>query len=199
MRQKEGLMKIARFLGAVLVVSLTAFPETKNLGMGAYTSESGAILLLVDSALVARTLDNPYVMFYAFMACKDINQKITVAAKDIVVVYKGKEYSLPSGKELREKHKGMLRHLRLYANMGKEGVEASWIQAYKFPSRAHYFNERESNPTIPALAEWSMYGLYGFSMPLFIENIGFAKGDTVIFKVRDAKNPELNGEVEVVL
>jgi hypothetical protein len=44
-----------------------------------------------------------------------------------------------------------------------------------------------------------MYGIRGFRTPLYFKNPGFAKGDKLVFVVRDVKKPDLTGECTVVL
>jgi hypothetical protein len=44
-----------------------------------------------------------------------------------------------------------------------------------------------------------MLGFNGFMTPLYFKNPGFAKGDRLTIKVRDAKDPALTGECDVVL
>ncbi len=44
-----------------------------------------------------------------------------------------------------------------------------------------------------------MVAFHGFMSPLYFKNPGFVKGDKLTIKVRDAKNPAVTGECEVVL
>jgi hypothetical protein len=137
-------------------------------------------------------------MFYAIMGSKDINLNISVAAKDIVIVYKGQKLSLPSVKELRDNYNGMRRDLDLYRHLGKEGVCSSWVCYYDFLPAPNFY------PVLDLCSDLAadmghMNGIYGFQTPLYVKNPGFAKGDKLIFKVRDVKNPNLTGECTVTL
>jgi len=209
-------MKTFRFVLIVLLLSVAALPQTqetpppepqtgpdqtvvtKDLGLGAFANDNGSILLAIDTALVTRTLDNPYVMFYAFMASKDINQNISVAAKDIVVVFKGQEYSLPTVKELRTNYNGLIRDFDLYRQLGKEGINASWVRFYDFLPAPNFYPTLDLRSDL-ATDAGHMYGIRGFETPLYLKNPGLAKGDMLIFKVRDTKNPDLTGECAVTL
>jgi hypothetical protein len=137
-------------------------------------------------------------MFVIYMAAKDQGQAVTVAAKDVVMVYKGQEYPMPTVKELRANYKGEIRDVDLYQRLGKEAVGASWVRMYQFPESSNFF------PTLMQTAglaadEGHMVGYWGFLTPLYFKNPGFAKGDKLTIKVRDKKNPDLAGECEVVL
>jgi len=192
-------MKYARILLAGLVLVTAANAEaTKDLGLGAFSNESGAVLVAVDAAVVNQMKDNPYVMFVLFLASKDQNQAITIAAKDVVMVYKGRELRMPSVKELRAEYQGGARDLDFYRRLGKEGIMASWVRLYEFPEKANFFPPLTLASSL-AVDEGYLIGNKGFLTPLYFKNPGFAKGDTLTIKVRDKKNPELIGECDVVL
>ncbi len=191
-------MKLLRIALIVLVLSAAAYPQTENLGMGSFSNESGAILMTVDASLANRIVNSPYVMFYAFLGSKDHGQPITIAAKDVVMVYKGQEYPMPSLKELRAKYSGEIRDLDFYRRLGKEAVAGSWVRMYQFPENSNFFPTLTQAAELPA-DEGHMVGYWGFLTPLYFKNPGFAKGDTLTIKVRDKKNPQLAGECDVIL
>lgn len=191
-------MKIVRIGLMALILVVAAQAQTKDLGLGAFSNESGAILMAVDASLVNLDRSNPYVMFVAFFASAGNGKPVTVAAKDVVMVYKGQEYRMPSVKELRNEYRGAIRDLSFYQRLGKEGIMASWIRFYDFPERSNFFPP----PTLSAplaSSEGSMVGQHGFMTPLYFKNPGFAKGDKLLIKVRDAKDPAIAGECDVVL
>jgi len=191
-------MKLLRIALIALVLSAAVYPQTSDLGMGTFSSENGAILMTVDASLVNRIVNSPYVMFYAFLGSKDQGQAITVAAKDVVMVYKGQEYPMPSLKELRKNYAGEIRDLDFYRRLGKEAVAGSWVRMYQFPENSNFFPPLTQSAALPT-SEGHMVGYWGFLTPLYFKNPGFAKGDTLTIKVRDKKNPQLAGECEVVL
>jgi hypothetical protein len=199
-------MKVLQSVFLVLLLTVTAFSQpqgireavTSDFGLGAFANDSGPILLTVDSALVSRTLDNPYVMFYAYMASKNGNRKISVAVKDIRVLYNGRELTLPTISELRGNYNGINRDYTLYHELGKEGVIASWVRMYMFPPRPNFYPPMNMSTEV-AVDTGSMFGFYGFQTPLYLKNPGFSKGDHLTFVVRDRKNPDLMTECEVVI
>ena len=191
-------MKLLRFALIALVFSAVAYPQTTDLGMGAFSNDKGAILVAVDAALINQAIDSSYVMFYVFLAAKDQSQSLSVAAKDVVMVYKGQEYPMPSLKDLRDNYRGEIRDIDFYQHLGKEGIIASWVRLYQFPEKANFFPPLTLMSTL-AVDEGHMAGFYGFMTPLYFKNPGFAKGDKLTIKVRDTKNLQLAGECEVVL
>lgn len=191
-------MKLLRIALIALVLSAAAYPQTSDLGMGTFSSENGAILMTVDAGLANRIAGSPYVMFFVFLGSKDQSQAVTVAAKDVIMVYKGQEYSMPTVKELRANYRGGIRDLDFYRHLGKEGINASWVRLYQFPEKANFFPPLTLRSTL-AVDEGHMAGFYGFMTPLYFKNPGFAKGDKLTIKVRDMKNSQLAGECEVIL
>jgi hypothetical protein len=191
-------MKILKIAAIVLALAAAAYPQTKDLGMGAFANESGQILMAVDAQLVDQSVGRPYAMFMLFMGAKDKNMSITVAAKDVVMVYKGEEYHMPTITELRDNYRGEIRDLNFYRRLGKEGVIASWVRFYDFPEKANFFPPLTMRSTL-AITEGHMIALNGFMTPIYFKNPGFAKGDHLTIKVHDLKDPSVTGECEVVL
>jgi hypothetical protein len=196
--RKEISMKILKVALVALVLVAAAYPQTKDLGLGSFSNEKGPILMAVDASLVNQSIGNPYSMFVLFMAPRDKNVLATVAAKDVVMVYKGQEYHMPSFGELREDYGGVVRDLDFYRHLGKEGIISSWVRLYEFPEKANFFPPLTLRSKL-AVTEGHMNAFYGFMTPIYFKNPGFAKGDKLTIKVRDAKNPQLVGECEVVL
>ena len=190
-------MKLAKIAMIILVLSSLAYPQTKDLGMGAFSNQSGPILMAVDASLVNLDKNSPYVMFVAFMAAA-ADQAYAVAAKDVVMVYKGQEYRMPSIEEIRRAYGGQIRDLDFYRHLGKEGINASWIRYYEFPEKSNFFPPLTSSAPLASSAG-HMASKLGFMTPLYFKNPGFAKGDKLTIKVRDMKDPSLTGECEVIL
>ncbi|HSA95244.1 MAG TPA: hypothetical protein VLJ16_04285 [Acidobacteriota bacterium] len=190
-------MKLAKIALAVLILAVAAAPQTKDLGLGAFSNESGAILMAIDAALVNQNLNSPYVMFVAFMAAAG-DQALAVAAKDVVMVYKGQEYHMPSLQELRGHYRGEIRDLDFYQRLGREGLNASWIRYYRFVSDTPFFPPLTTNAPLAA-KEGHMSANLGFLTPLYFKNPGFVKGDKLTIKVQDVKNPDLTGACDIVL
>jgi hypothetical protein len=189
-------MKILRSVLVLLFLGAVAYPQTEDLGMGAFANEHGPILLAVDASLADLMLDNPYVFFVVYMAARDQNQPIVVSRNDVVMVYNGQEYHLATIKELRENYRGEIRDIDFYRHLGKEGVISSWVRFYNF-QRADFFPPLSINKAPLPTEEASLFGFVGFRTKCYFKNPGFKKGDSLIIKVKDKKNPALSGEVAV--
>ncbi len=191
-------MKTLRILLSLLILGGAAFAQTKDLGMGAFENEKGAIKLAVDAALVDENLKSPYVMFVLYMAAAKEQQEIVVGREGVVMVYDGQEYKMPSVAELRKEYKGEIHDVGLYRHLGKEGIIATWMRLYDFPQRADFFPPLTLNAPVKA-DEGSMMNFIGFRTKLYFKNPGFKKGDKLTIRVTAKNNPALTGEVEVVL
>lgn len=183
---------------AMAVLAAAAYPQTVDLGMGAFANEKGPILVAVDAAMVDQARSSPYVMFMLFMGVADKKSSYTVATKDVVMVYKGQEYHMPSFSELREEYRGQVRDLDFYRRLGKEGIISSWVRFYEFPETATFFPPLTLNSTL-AISQGYMVAFKGYMTPIYFKNPGFAKGDKLAIKVQDVKNPAITGECDVVL
>ncbi len=190
-------MKFLRYACLFLILCAVAYPQTKDLGMGAFSNEQGPIVLVIDASLADLKLDSPYVMFMAFMGGKK-DQNITISRDDIVMVYNGQESKMPSVQELREKYMGETNDRDIYRRLGKEGVISSVMRLYQFRDQYDFFPVLGLKDRI-AGDEGSINGYVGFKTRFYFKNPGFKKGDTVLFKVRDKKNSELTGECALVL
>ena len=191
-------MKIFKSILFVLLLSAAAYGQTEDLGMGAFASERGPILVAVDAALVDFQINSPYVMFVFYMAAKNQNKDIVVGRDTITMTYQGQEYKMPTIKELRENYKGEIHDVDFYRHLGKEGIISAWVRFYNFPQRADFFPPLTMRGTL-AVDEGSMYGFTGFRTKVYFKNPGFKKGDKVTFIVHDKKNPKLSGEVTLTL
>lgn len=196
---KEDSVKILKSICLLLLLCVAAYGQTEDLGMGAFANEHGQILLAVDAALVDFQINSPYVMFVMYMAAKTQNQDIVVGRDTVVMVHQGHEYKMPSLKELREKYRGEIHDVDFYRHLGKEGIISSWIRFYNFVQGVDFFPPLTLRKTALAVDEGSMYGFKGFRTKVYFKNPGFKKGDKVIFKVWDKKNPKLSGEVAAVI
>jgi hypothetical protein len=191
-------MKIFTTVLALLVLSAVAFPQTEDLGMGAFSNEKGPIMLAVDASLINLDLTSPYVMFVVYMASKSENQNIAVSRDGVVMVYNGQEYKMPSLQDFRKNYKGEIRDVNFYRQLGKEGIISSWMRLYDFPASGDFFPPLTLRAPLKT-DEGSMYNFTGFRTKCYFKNPGFKKGDKLILRVTAKNKPELTGEVEVVL
>ncbi len=182
----------------VIFCAAFAYPQTQDLGNGAFANEKGPILMAVDATQVLQDMKSPYSLFVLFLAAKDQKQDITVSRNDVTLVYKGQEYKMPSVAELRKNYKEEIRDVDFYRRLAAGGLVSSWIRIYKFPERSDFFPVfRPGTPT--PVDEGSMTGDIGFRTKCYFKNPGFEKGDKVIIRVRDKKKADITSEVEVTL
>ncbi len=181
---------------ALLALATAASAQTISLGQNVFYNNEGAITLVIDAALVVRKLDSPYVMFVAYMVA-NANESMQVKRQDVVMIYNGQEYKMPSLEEWRKEYKAANADLTQYLALGKETLVLSQLRNYKFQWDLDFFPVlgREPRPT----DQGSFAGLIGFKTKLYFKNPGFKKGDQLVIKVTDSKNPELTGSCGVVL
>jgi len=191
-------MRILKVMALFFIVCAAAYPQTQDLGMGAFSNDQGAIKLAVDASLIERQMDSPYAMFILYMAANKENDNITVGRENVVMVYGDQEYKMPSVEELRKNYGGEIHDLDFYRHLGKEGIYSSWMRFYEFPQRADFFSAITGRAPL-SVDQGSMSNFIGFRTKCYFKNPGFKKGDKLILKVRDKKDANLTGEVEVVL
>lgn len=191
-------MKALKIALALAVMCAAAYSQTQDLGLGAFSNEAGPILLAVDAKLVIDDIKSPYSMFVVWMAAKNTNQSLVVSRDNVVMIYKGQEYKMPSLEELRKKYKGEIRDITFYRHLEKAGIISSWIRFYKFTTRTDFFPPLTLRAPVP-VDEGSMTDSIGFSTKCYFKNPGFEKGDKLTIRVSDKKNPQITGEVEVTL
>lgn len=192
-------MKIIRCAAMLLVLCVVAaFPQTKDLGMGAYSNEKSPITLVVDTSLVRLKIDSPFIMFYAWMGATEDNKEIVVTPKTVVMLYNGQEYPLATIEEMRKTYNGEKDDSDIYRNLGKEAVISSQMRLYRYVREGDFFPVLGPNATTP-VEEASLYSDIGFRTKLYFKNPGFKKGDKAIIKVWDKKDPKISVEVEVAI
>lgn len=191
-------MKSFKIVFALLVLSVTAFAQTNDLGLGAFSNDKAPIMLAVDAGVASRDIASPYVLFVVWMASKDQNRNIVVDRKGVTLVYNGQEYQMPAYKELRKNYGAEVRDITLYQHLGKEGIASSWIRFYKFPGGGDFFPPQTARARIKT-DQGSMSGFYGFVTKCYFKNPGFKTGDKVVIRVTAKNKPDLSGEVAVVL
>jgi hypothetical protein len=181
----------------ILTLSVAASAQfTVNLGQSVFYNNEGAITLVIDAALAVRKLDSPYVMFVAYMVA-NTNANMQVNRKDVVMVYNGQEYKMPSLEEWRKEHRGANADLTQYSRLGKESLILSELRNYNFQWDLDFFPVLGREPR--HTDEGSFAGTIGFKTKLYFKNPGFKKGDEIVIKVVDSKNPEVTGSCAVVL
>jgi hypothetical protein len=188
-------LKIHRFLLFLLLCALFS-AETVYLGNNIYYDDGGAINLAADARVATRILDSPYVMFMLYMtADKDVSASID--RNNIVLVYKDKEYKMPSLSDLRKNYHADARDMELYWQLGMENLSFSDIRHYYFNLTGDFFPAQQTGD-LP-WDQGSVSGKFGFRTNVYFKNPGFKAGDVIVIKVWDEKNPNIKGEVTVPL
>jgi hypothetical protein len=189
-------MKTIKHIALLLFISAAVFAQTEDLGQSVFYNSEGAIALAIDAGLAVRKLDSPYVMFMLFMASQ-VKSNLSVQRDDIVMIYKGQEYKMPSLEEWRKDYKGAQNDIEFYARLGKESLASSKMRFYNFNWAYDFYPVLGRGP-LPA-DELSMANNIGAKTKIYFKNPGFQKGDELIIKVKDHKNPEYNGFCAVIL
>ena len=192
-------MKTFKYAFLLLILcAVSAYPQTKDLGVGAFANEAGPLMIAVDATQVIQNMKSPYSLFILYLAAKGDNQNIVVGRNDVTLVYKGQDYKMPSVEEFRKNYKGEMRDVDFYSRLADGGLVSSWIRFYKFAARTDFFPVFRPGAPLPA-DEGSMSGFIGFRTKCYFKNPGFEKGDKLTIIVQDKKNPDISGEVEVTL
>ena len=184
--------------GALLAQQQPPREGWKDLGMGAFSNDNRDILMAVDASLVDLEIKSPYIAFIVYMAPFKQNQDITIGRDNLVMIYQGQEYKMPSIQELRKAYKGEIRDINMYRHLGKEGIIASWIRFYDFPRRSDFFPPLTMGAPLP-IDEGSMYNFIGFKTKAYFKNPGLKKGDKVTIKAWDKTHSEISGECDVII
>lgn len=189
-------MKAIKLFLAVMLVLGAAYTQTVDLGQNLFFNNEGEIVICVDAALTVRKLDSPYAMFMVFMGSKS-NSSVSVHRDDVVMVYKGQEYKMPSIEEWRKEYRGAGNDIDFYTRLGKESLAQSQMRFWEYRWDYDFFPVLGKGP-LPS-DQVSMSGNLGARTKFYFKNPGFQKGDELVIKVRDHKNPEIIGFCAVVL
>jgi hypothetical protein len=189
-------MKPIRFVLAAVFFLGIASAQTVDLGQNLFFNNEGDIVVCVDAALAVRRLDSPYVMFMMFMGAKS-QTSVSVNRDDVVMVYKGQEYKMPTMEEWRKEYQGAQHDYDLYRRLGKDSLALSQMRFWRFPWDYDFFPVLGTG-ALPS-DQLSMSGNIGARTKIYFRNPGFQKGDELAIKVKDHKKPEITGFCAVVL
>jgi hypothetical protein len=189
-------MNLTRLALGVTVVLGAAYAQTVDLGQDLFFNNENEIVVCVDAALAVRKLDSPFVMFMLFMGSKS-QRSISVHRDNVIMVYKGQEYKMPSLEEWRKEYAGGNHDFDLYRRLGKDALALSQMRLWRYPWDYDFFPVLGSG-ALPS-DQLSMSGLIGARTKIYFRNPGFQKGDELLIKVRDQKNPDIIGLCGVVL
>lgn len=183
-------MRLLRSAFLTSIMFGLAFTQTMDLGQNVFVNNEGDIVVCIDAGVAVRKMDKPYVMFMAYMGAKG-NGNYTVNRDDVVLVYKGQEYKMPSFEEWREEYRGANNDIELYARLGKESLIQSQMRYWRYPWNYDFFPALGRGPQLTG--QVSMGANLGARTKLYFKNPGFQEGDEFVIKVSDRDNPEVVG------
>lgn len=189
-------MRLLKSVLFTLAAFGVAYPQTIDLGQHVFVNNEGPIVVCIDAGVAVRKMDEPFVMFMAYMGAKG-DGTFSIHRDDVVMVYKGQEYKMPTLEELRKEYKGARNDMALYSRLGKESLAQSQMRYWKYPWDYDFFPVLGRGP-LPS-NQVSMGGTLGARTALYFRNPGFQKGDEFVIKVKDRKNPDLVGLCAVIL
>lgn len=185
-------MKIHHYVLFFLLLAGVLSADTIYFGNNVYYNDEGPINLAVDAREAVRLMDSPYVMFMLYMTA-DKSVSAHINRSNVVLVYKGKEYHMPSLSDLRKEYHGGARDMELYWRLGMENIVFSDLRNFYFNLTGDFFPPQQTGD-LP----WNQGFVndnYGFRTNSYFKNPGFKPGDVVTIKVRDEKDPNIKGEV----
>ncbi len=177
----------------VLTLATFGFAKTRNLGNYSFINTDGGINIAVNAVVAAKNLDREYLPFIAYMGT-DSGVQATIARKDVVLVYKGKEYHMPTLKELRQNYHKDILDMTMFARE-TEHIFPSDMSVYTYQRRVDFFPSRNSG--VVASEQMSISYTIGARTKLYFKNPGIKKGDTAVLKVRDVNNPNISGSITI--
>jgi hypothetical protein len=189
-------MKIIRLALIVLFAFGAAYTQTVDLGQNVFFNNESPIVVCIDAGVAVRKMDSPFVMFMVYMGAKE-NGSYSVHRDDVVMVYKGQEYKMPSVEEWRKEYNSSNADNELYTRLGKEALAQSEMRFWSYPWDYDFFPVLGKGP-LPS-DQISMSGTLGARTKLYFRNPGFQKGDQLVIKVKDHKKPDVIGYCAVVL
>ncbi len=180
-------------LGFLVFGGLAA--QTVQEGQGVFINNENPIVLAIVSSVAVEKINSPYVFFRAYMATSS-GKSISVPRQNVVMIYKGQEYHMPTYKELQSNYKAQRNDAQLYNVAGKEALVLSQMRNWTYTTNSDFF----PLPGVGMPAEQGSFaGTIGFATSLYFKNPGFKKGDELAIRVTDKSDPSLFGECGVIL
>jgi hypothetical protein len=190
-------MKILRLtLFALFVFTAAVSAQTINPGQKVFINQEGPITLVIDAALAVEKIKSPYVMFAAYMVSTS-GESYVVNRQDVVMIYNEQEYTMPTYPEWRKDYNSGQGDMMLFLRLGKETLALSRLRDFSFPADSDFFPILGRGPALTD--KGSLSGMTGFRTKLYFKNPGFKKGDQLVIRVRDRKNPNVEGACAVIL
>ncbi len=175
---------------------MAAWPsaQTLDMGQGIFYSDQGAIVMAVSAYVADQKLDKPYVMFMVYMGTSG-GGNIKITRDDVMMIYNGQEYKMPTVKELNSKYSGQQNDWELDQRAGKDSLILSKMRYWRYQSGTDFFPLPSRD--IMGVSQGSLAGNLGFKTRFYFKNPGFKKGDEIVIQVKDHSNPDLTGSCAV--
>ncbi|NOZ13294.1 MAG: hypothetical protein GXO69_06550 [Acidobacteria bacterium] len=187
-------MKKSLIVLLVLGIATLGLAKTRHLGNYSYINTDGKINIAVNAAVAAKNLNRTYLPFVAYLGT---DSKITavVNRSDIVLIYKGKTYHMPTFRELRQNYHRDVMDMTLFSRE-TEHIFPSDMSKYQFQTNVDFFPARTEGNIVPSEMV-TVSDTLGVRTKLYFKNPGIKKGEKAILKIRDSKNPDINGEITI--
>jgi len=189
-------MKFMKLALSAFVLFGSLGAQTLDLGQGVFYNDEGPIVVAIDASVVILKPDSPYVMFMAYMGM-GVRRSVTITRDTVTLIYQNKEYKMPSVKELRANYQNERNDTELYNRGGKESLILSQMKNWEYQPDVNFFPSLSSG--IVSQNSGSMTNSLGIKTRMYFKNPGFKKGDQLLIKITDKKDPALAGSCEVIL
>jgi hypothetical protein len=192
------MMKLFRLTASLLAAAVLMTAQTEHLGQHVYFNAAGGINMAVDAGLAVQKLDYDYVPFVLFVG-GDEGIHGTIRRSDVIMVHNGQEYQMPDIKTFRSEYRFDNRDQRYYTSFAGsiETMISSHMKLYEFQWEQDFFPTRSSGKLV--MDEISFSPHIAMKTAAYFKNPGLKKGDTVIIKVKDKMDPNIEGVVAVAL
>ncbi len=187
-------MKKSLIFLLVLGIATLGFAKTRHLGNYSYINTDGRINIAINAAVAAKNSDRDYLPFVVYMGT-DSGTTAVVNRADIVLIYKNKIYHMPTFKELRQNYHQDVMDMTLFSRE-IEHIFPSEMSKYQFQANVDFFPARTEGNIVPSETV-TITNTVGVRTKLYFKNPGIKKGGKVILKIRDTKNPDINGEITI--
>jgi len=187
-------MRKALLFLTVMLIGTFGFAKTRHLGNYSYINTDGEINIAVNAVVAAKNLNLKYLPFIAYMGC-DVGSMAVVDRNSIVLVYQGKEYHMPTLKELRQNYNRDVMDMTLFARE-IEHIFPSEMSNYKYQPWVDFFPAR-TEPRKLSPNDVTLTSSTGVKTKLYFKNPGIKKGDTAVLKMVDKKNPDIRGSITI--
>ncbi len=187
-------MKKLLIVLTVLTVVFNVSAKTKQVAKHTFVNKDATIKVGVDTTLAVRNLDKPVIPLKLFVACQK-NASAHLDRNSFILVYKGKEYKMPAFTYVKKAYKSDIKDRRVFS-LADSHIYAAMDSKHSFKT-VQFFPNRQYRGLIENAAYVNFKT--GMDSILFFENPGFKKGDTIILKVVDKTNKQIQGSVRLTL